>query len=54
MKSLGHPPFPVLWHSMNFRGKTAAGWALDKNRYKPRICFLSLRLTLHSAKALRE
>ena len=32
----------------------AARWALDKNRDKPRICFPSLRLALHSYKALRE
>ena len=31
------------------------GWVgLDKNRYKPRICFPSLRLAFHSSKALRE
>ena len=27
-----------------------ARWALDKNRYKPRICFPSLRLAFHSSK----
>lgn len=27
---------------------------LDKNRYKPRICFPSLRLAFHSTKSLRE
>ena len=30
-------------------------WAeVDKNRDKPRICFPSLRLAFHPAKALRE
>ena len=30
------------------------GWALDKNRDKPRICFPSLRLALHSYKAVES
>ena len=36
------------------RQKPDVEWKLDKKRDKPRICFPSLRLALHPAKALRE
>ena len=54
MESLGRPPFSVLWHSMSFRGRDCCRVGFNKNMYKPRICFPSFRLALHSAKALRE
>ena len=39
MKSLGHPPFSVLWHSVSFRGKTAVEWALTKTYINPASVF---------------
>lgn len=54
-------PFSGLWVLVDknlllggLRQKPDAGWNLDKNRDKPRICFPSLRLAFHPYKALRE
>ena len=52
MKSLGHPPFSVLWHSMSFRGRDCCRVGFNKNMYKPRLCFPSLRLALAERKAV--